>query len=60
MIWPRSPPVTCQYPEGFRWLTNHPKLQVGKLINDKFGKDVLKRSSDQSNPIGRLGRRNNR
>ena len=19
IIWPRSPPVTCQYPEGFRW-----------------------------------------
>ena len=43
------PPLTCQYPEGFCWLTNHPKPRVGKLTNDKFGKDVLKRSSEEAN-----------
>ena len=31
IIWLRSPFVTCQYPEGFRWLTSHPKPRVGKL-----------------------------
>ena len=38
IIWLRSPFVTCQYPEGFRWLTSHPKPRVGKLKRDKFGK----------------------
>ena len=38
----RSSFVTCQYPEGFRWLTSHPKPRVGKLKRNKFGKrDVL-------------------
>ena len=37
--WLRSPFVTCQYPEGFRWLTSHPKPRVGKLKGDKFGKE---------------------
>ena len=42
IIWLRSPVVTCQYPEGFRWLTSHPKPRVGKLKRNKFGKrDVL-------------------
>ena len=31
--------MTCQYPEGFRWLTSHPKPRVGKLNGDKFGKE---------------------
>ena len=31
--------MTCQYPEGFRWLTSHPKPRVGKLKRDKFGKE---------------------
>ena len=31
IIWLRSPFVTCHYPEGFRWLTSHPKPRVGKL-----------------------------
>ena len=35
IIWLRWPFVTCQYPERFRWLTNHPKPRVGKLKNDK-------------------------
>ena len=40
IIWLRSPFVTCQYPEGFRWLTSrHPKPRVGKLKRDKFGKE---------------------
>ena len=34
-----SPFVTCQYPEGFCWLTSHPKPRVGKLKGDKFGKE---------------------
>ena len=38
IIWLRSPFVTCHYPEGFRWLTSHPKPRVGKLKRDKFGK----------------------
>ena len=37
--WLRSPFVTCQYSERFRWLTSHPKLPVGKLKGDKFGKE---------------------
>ena len=37
--WLRSPFVACQYPEGFRWLTSHPKPRVGKLKSDKFGKE---------------------
>ena len=39
IIWLRWPFVTCQYPEGFRWLTSltsHPKSRVGKLKGDKF------------------------
>ena len=32
-----SPLVTCQYPEGFRWLRSHPKPRVEKLKRDKFG-----------------------
>ena len=31
-IWPRSArllPMTCQYPEGFRWLTSRSNLGVG-------------------------------
>ena len=28
--------MTCQYPEGFRWLTSHPKPRVVKLKGDKF------------------------
>ena len=39
IIWLRSPFMTCQYPEGFRWLTSHPKARVGKLKRDKFGKE---------------------
>ena len=39
IIWLRSPFVTCQYPEGFCWLTSHPKPRVGKLKRDKFGKE---------------------
>ena len=31
--------MTCQYPEGFRWLTSHPKPRVGKLKGDKFDKE---------------------
>ena len=31
--------MTCQYPEGFRWLTSHPKPRVGKLKRDKFDKE---------------------
>ena len=38
IIWLRSPFVTCQYLEGFRWLTSHPEPRVGKLKGDKFGK----------------------
>ena len=34
-----SPFVTSQYPEGFRWLTSHPKPRVEKLKRDKFGKE---------------------
>ena len=39
IIWLRSPFVTCQYPEGFRWLINHPKARVenfGKERSDTF------------------------
>ena len=39
--WLRSPFVTCQYPEGFRWLTSHPKPQVEKLKGDKFDTDFV-------------------
>ena len=39
IIWLRSPFVTCQYPEGFRWLTSHPKPREEKLKGDKFGKE---------------------
>ena len=39
IIWPRPPPLTCQYPEGFRWLTSHPNSRMGKLTSDKFGKE---------------------
>ena len=39
IIWLRSPFVTCQNLEGFRWLTSHPKPRVGKLKGDKFGKE---------------------
>ena len=61
-----------QYPEGFRWLTSHPKPRVGKLKGDKFGKErsdfnVLRRKQiDEKsiqilyNLIGRLRRRDNR
>ena len=34
IIWLRSPFVTCQYPEGFRWLKSHPKPRVGKRKGD--------------------------
>ena len=51
IIRPRSPPLTCQYSEGFYWLTNHPKPRVGKLTNDKFDKDVLKCSSEEANRL---------
>ena len=44
----RSPFVTCQYPEGFRWLTSHPKPRVGKLKRDKFGNQ---RSSEEANRL---------
>ena len=64
--------MTCQYLEGFRWLTSHPKPRVGKLKGDKFGKersdfDFLQRKQiDEKsiqilyNLIGRLGKRDNR
>ena len=41
IIWLRSRFATCQYLEGFRWLTSHPKPRVamGKLKGDKFGKE---------------------
>ena len=41
-----SPLVTCQYPQGFRWLTSHPKPRVGKLKSDKF-----QRSSEEANRL---------
>ena len=37
IIWPRSPFVTRQCPEGFGWLTSHRKPRVGKL--KRFGKE---------------------
>ena len=40
--------MTCQYPEGFRWLTSHPKLRLGKLKRNKFGKE---RSSEEANQL---------
>ena len=43
IIWLRSPFVTYQYLEGFRWLTSHPKPRVGKLKRDKFGKSIKNR-----------------
>ena len=67
IIWPRSAtslPVICQYPEGFRWVP-----WTGKLTSDKFGtfwNVVQKKQIDWKsikilyNPIGQLGRRNNR
>ena len=42
------PFVTCQYPEGFRWLTSHPKPRVEKLKRDKFGNQ---RSSEDANRL---------
>ena len=65
IIWLRSRFVTCQYLEGFRWLTSHPKPRVGKLKRDKFAKrNVLQRKQIDYksiqilyNLIGRLGRR---
>ena len=48
---PRSPPVTCQYPGGFRWLTSHPKPRLGKLTSDKLATNVLKRSSEEANRL---------
>ena len=41
IFWLRSPFVTCQYPEGFCWLTSHPKPRVGKLKRDKFGSVLI-------------------
>ena len=45
--------MTCQYPEGFRWLTSHPKPRVGKLNRDKFGKErsAVQRSSEEANRL---------
>ena len=40
--------MTCQYPEGFRWLTSHPKPRVVKLKRDKFGNQ---RSSENANRL---------
>ena len=39
--------MTCQYSEGFRWLTSHPKPRVGKLKGDKF----FQRSSEEANRL---------
>ena len=64
--------MTCQYPEGFRWLTSHPKAGVGKLKGDKFGKErsdfnvLQQKQIDYKsiqilyNLISRLGRRDYR
>ena len=52
IIWLRSPFVTCQYPEGFRWLTSHPKPRVEKFKGDKFGKEFwFQRSSEEANRL---------
>ena len=41
IFWLRLPFVTCQYPEGFCWLTSNPKPRVGKLKRDKFGNVLI-------------------
>ena len=54
IIWPKSLPMTCQYPGGFRWLTTHPKPEwdiqlVKPWVKPHMTRNILKRSSEEAN-----------